>query len=636
MKFTKENKTQHKGKTLAEFLAPSAVSVFSSHIQMGGLLARTLFVSTYPRYVRTSWFSPIINMDRQFDVSIFIHPLNTVEILKKLRSQLGKVEAQIMEEQSAGKVRNPKLETAAGDIEQLRDQLQQGNEKFFEFGIYITFYAKTEAELGEIENTIKGVLDAQLVYTKRATFRMDEGFMSTLPLGNDKLQIHTSANTEPISSLFPFVSYDLTTNTGLLYGINLHNNSLVLYDRFDLENANAVIFGKSGGGKSYAVKLEILRNMVFGTQVFVIDPENEYSFLSSSIGGSSINISLASSDHINPFDVPMPAPGETFEEVLRSHIANLVGFFKLALGGLSPEEEATVDEGIRQTYASKDITGTSSPESVDPPTLSDFQEILGGMTGTESVVLRLKKYSEGSFAGFLNNRTNVSLDNYVVVFSIRDMEPELRPIAMYLVLNYIWTRVRKELRKRLLVVDEAWWLLKTDFGGQFLLSIAKRARKYYLGLTTISQDIPDFLQSEYGGPILTNSSLQMLLRQSPASIEIVQQTFNLTDSEKYFLLNTQVGHGLFFAGQNHVAIRVIASYAEDQIITSDPKQLLEIQEAKRQIQQGGSQKIKSQPDVPGIPGMPNAPSQEQGQAQESDLPGQQQEQTYDFSANDLL
>ena len=578
-----DQNTKTAEKLLDELLAPTALNIASNYLEIGGKFARTLFVVNYPRYLNTNWFSPVINLDRPLDVSIYIHPEDTGTVLKKLRDRLARFEAQVMEDEASGKVRDPVMETAINDIEDLRDKLQQGTDRFFELGIYLTLYGNSVKELDESENKIKGILDAQLIYTKDATFRMKEGFFSTLPLNNDSLNVHNSLNTEPISSIFPFVSYDLTSDKGILYGINTHNNSLVLFDRFSMENANAVIFGKSGGGKSYSVKLEIMRSLMFGTQIFIIDPENEYKFLSDSVGGVSVKISIASDNHINPFDLPAPLPDETSADVLRSHILNLTGLFRLMLSNLTPEEESILDEAITQTYAIKDITFSSDYKAATPPLMSDFQNVLEGMTGTTSLVTRLKKYTEGSFSGFLNQPTNVSLDNQLVTFSIRDMEEELRPIAMYLVLNYIWTQVRTELKKRILVVDEAWWLLKYEAGGQFLLNIAKRARKYFLGLTTISQDIPDFMNSPYGKPIVTNSSIQLLLKQSPASIELVKQTFNLTDAEKFFLLESRVGHGLFFAGQNHVALRVVASYAEDQTITSDPRQILEIEEAKKEF-----------------------------------------------------
>ncbi len=569
-------------KNIDSFLAPSAFSVSPNHVQIGNQYSRTILVATYPRYLHTNWFSPIINLDRVFDISIYVSPRNTAQVLKQLRDQLARLEAEVMEESASGKVRNPILETAIQDIEALRDKLQQGTDRFFELGVYMTFYESSLKELDETESKLKGMLEYQLIFSRPATFRMSEGFMSTLPLNSDKLTVYTSLNTEPLSSTFPFVSFDLTSNSGILYGINTHNNSLVLYDRFELENANAVVFGKSGGGKSYTVKLEILRSLVFGTQVLVIDPEDEYKYLAETVGGSNIKISINSPQHLNPMDLPVPKGDEAPADVFKTHLLDLTGLLKLILGELTPEEGSILDEALIQTYAIKDITPERDFSNLPPPILSDLQSILEGLTGAESMAVRLKKYSQGTFAGFLNNPTNVSLDTRLVVFSIRDMEEELRPIAMYLILNHIWTQVRRDLKKRILVVDEAWWLMKYALGAEFLFNIAKRARKYYLGLTTISQDIPDFMATAQGKAIVTNSSMQILMKQSPAAIDVVRNTFNLTDAEKYYLLEARVGFGLFFIGQNHVGIRVVASYAEDQIITSDPRQILEVEKAKEE------------------------------------------------------
>ncbi len=521
-------------------------------------------------------------MDQELNIAFYVHPEDTVNILRKLRDKLARLQAQAIEEQEKGKVRDPVLETAILDIETLRDKLQLGFDRFFRFGLYITILGKDQKELDEVEKRIRNNLESQLIAVKPATFRMKEGFEATLPLGKDELGVTSALNTEPISSSFPFVSYDLTQDQGVLYGINTHNNSLILFDRFSLENANEVVFGTSGGGKSYAVKLEILRSILFGNQIIVIDPEHEYKHVAETLGGSFIKISIASESHLNPFDLPTPREDERPEDVFRSHVLDLTGLMKVMLGRLSPEEESILDEALIQTYATKDIYPDQGFSGKEPPLMSDFQSVLEGMAGTESLVIRIKKYSEGTFAGFLNQPTNVSLDNQLVVFSIRDMEDELKPIAMYLVLNFVWTKIRKELRQRLLIVDEAWWLMKSDAGANFLLNTAKRARKYFLGLTTISQDVPDFINSPYGKPIVTNAALQLLMKQSPAGIETVKDTFNLTEAEKIALLGTRVGHGLFFAGTNHVAIRVVASYTEDQIITSDPRQILEIQEAKRE------------------------------------------------------
>lgn len=567
---------------LSEYLAPDSFNITPSYIQVGNKFVRTIFLATYPRYLQTSWFSPVINLDKVFDVSIFILPKNTATVLKQLRDQLTRLEAQTMEESSKGKVRDPILETAIQDIETLRDRLQQGTDKFFELGVYITIYEDSIKELDETESKLRSMLEYRLIFTKAATFRMLEGFTSTMPLNEDRLNVHTSLNTEPLSSIFPFVSFNLTSDNGILYGINTYNNSLVLFDRFQMENYNAVVFGKSGGGKSYTVKLEILRSLIFGAQIMVIDPEDEYKYLAETVGGTTIKISVTSDQHINPLDLPAPKQDESPADVFRTHILDLTGLLRLMLGDITPEESALLDEALIQTYAIKDITPDSNFADATPPVLSDLQNILDGLTGAESMAVRLKKYTSGTFSGFLNMPTNVSLDNNLVVFSIRDMEEELRPIAMYSILNYIWTSVRRTQKKRLLIVDEAWWLMKYDVGADFLFNIAKRARKYYLGLITISQDVPDFLSSHKGKAIITNSSMQILMKQSPTAIDVVQQAFNLTDAEKYYLLEARIGLGLLFVGQDHIGIRVVSSYAEDQIITSDPRQILEIEKAKEE------------------------------------------------------
>ena len=383
-------------------------------------------------------------------------------------------------------------------------------------------------------------------------------------------------NTEPLSSTFPFVSFDLSSNEGVLYGINRHNNSLILFDRFSLENANEVLFAKSGSGKSYAVKLEVLRQLMTGTDVIVLDPENEYKALSNAVGGSFFNISLGSENHINPFDLATPREDEKPEDVLRSNIINLVGLMRIMLGGLSAEEDAVTDRAISETYAAKDIRVDSDPSTwtANIPLMEDLEQVLGTMEGAESLVRRLRKYTKGTYSNFFNQKTNIALDNKLIAFGIRDMEEGLRPIAMYIIMRYIWNKVRSELKKRILVIDEAWWIMQSEDGASFLYGIAKRARKYYLGVTTITQDVGDFMKSQYGRPIITNSSIQILMKQSPATIDLVKKSFNLTSQEKNLLLETEVGEGIFFAGQKHVAIKVVASPAEHEIITTSPEELL--------------------------------------------------------------
>lgn len=580
----KETKVTTGPTSLQDLIAPSAIQVSSNNVQLGEKFTRTIFVVNYPRFLNVNWLSPIINFPKAMDISMFIHPTDTGALLRKLKKKLTEVESQISLEQEKGKVRNPILETARKDIESLRDKLIQGTEKFFKFSLYITVYGNTAKELDDLEAEITSLLDARMINTKVALFQQAEGLNATFPLGEDKIFITNSMNSEPLSTSFPFVSSTLTSNSGILYGINRHNNSLVLFDRFSLENANMVIFGKAGGGKSYSTKLEVLRSLMLGTDVIIIDPENEYEYLAETVGGAYFKISLTSPHHINPFDLSLPGPEEKPEDVLRGNVIELTGLLKIILGKLTAEEESVLDKALVETYASRDITPESDFRQMTPPLLSDLKTILEGMEGGDSMARKLSKYTEGSFSGFLNEPTNIDITNRnLVVFSIRDMEEELRPVAMYVILHYIWNLIRSELKKRILIVDEAWWLMKYEEGASFLHGIAKRCRKYYLGLTTITQDIPDFMESPYGKPIITNSSIQMLFKQSPATIDVVKKTFNLTDEEKYLLLESEVGEGIFFAGLKHVAIKVVASYSEDQIITSNPEQLLEIEKAKKEL-----------------------------------------------------
>lgn len=566
-----------------DIIAPSALKIEPKQINLGEKIARTFFVISYPRYLTDNWFSPIINLDKIFDVSIFVHPIETTEILRQFQKKVAEVQSQINTRESKGLVRDPVLDTAYRDLESLRDSLQQAQEKMFDVGLYITIYADNETELFKVESEIKSILESKLVYIKPALFQQEEGFKSMLPIGNDLLGIHQKLNSEPLSSIFPFISFDLTSDKGILYGVNRHNSSLVIFDRFSLENYNSIIFAKSGSGKSFATKLEILRTLMFDTEVIVIDPEREYEYLAEAVGGRYFNISLSSDHHINPFDLPIPREDETPADVLRSNTINLVGLFRIMLGGLTPEEDGLIDRAITETYAIKDITPNSNFANIEPPLLSDFEMVLSGMEGSESVVQRLTKYTRGSWSTFLNQPSNVDINKKFIVFSVRDMEDELKPVAMYIVTHFIWNAVRKNLKKRLLVVDEAWWMMKSDDTASFLYSIAKRGRKYYLGLCTITQDVGDFMKSPYGVPIVTNSSLQLLLKQSPSSIDLLKQTFNLTDEEKYLLLESNVGEGIFFAGLKHVAIKIIASYTEEQIITSDPSQILAIKKAKSEL-----------------------------------------------------
>ena len=572
---------------LKDVIAPSALRVTPKQLSLGEKIVRSFFVISYPRFLTEGWFSPIINLDKIFDVSIFVHPIETARVLKTFQKKVAEVQSQISVREEKGLVRDPMLDIAYQDLEKLRDDLQQAQEKLFDVGLYITIYSDTEGDLDKVESEIKSILESKIVYVKPALFQQEQGFKSVMPLGNDELQVHSKLNSSPLSSLFPFTSFDLTSDKGILYGINRHNSSLVLFDRYSLENYNSITFAKSGSGKSYATKLEILRTLMFDTEVIVIDPEREYETMAQAVGGKYFNISLNSEHHINPFDLPIPRQDESAADVLRSNIINLVGLFRIMLGGLSPEEDAVVDRAITETYALKDITPDSDFANIEPPLLSDFELVLAGLQGGEGLAQKLSKYTHGTWAGFINRPSNVEIGSKFIVFSVRDMEDDLKPVAMYIITHFIWNAIRKNLKKRLLVIDEAWWMMKSEDTASFLLSLAKRGRKYYLGLATITQDVDDFLKSPYGGPIVTNSSIQILLKQSPSTIDRLQQIFNLTDEEKYLLLESGVGEGIFFVGLKHVAIKIIASYTEDQIITSDPSQLLAIKHSKDELAAAG-------------------------------------------------
>ncbi len=590
--FKKKKSLQEQEETFAsssveakDIISPSLIEVKPDYIKLGERFCKSFFIFSYPRYLSTAWLSPIINLDQPMDISFHIHPVDTGDILKKLRRKVTEVQAEIMEKEEKGLIRDPALEIAHQDLETLRERLQTAQEKMFKFGLYLTVYGNSLEEIKKVETNLRSILESRLIYIKPALYRQKEGFNSTSPYGLDEIMVHTPMNTEPLSSTFPFTSFDLSSNDGILYGINSHNNSLVLFDRFSLENANSVIFAKSGSGKSYAVKLEILRSLMLGVECIILDPENEYQTLSDAVDGSFFNMSLASPSHINPFDLPAPREDEKPEDVLRSNVINLVGLLRIMMGGLSAEEDAIIDRALTETYAAKDITPetdpTTWPEKI--PLMSDFEQVLEGMEGAESLVRRIRKFTKGTFAQFFNQPTNISMNKQFTVFGIRDMEDELRPMAMFIVMRYIWNKVRSEMKKRILVIDEAWWIMKTDDGASFLFGMCKRSRKYWLGVTTITQDVNDFMKSEYGKPIITNSSLQFLMKQSPATIEMVKKTFNLTDEEKYLLLECEVGEGILFAGQKHASMRTIASYAEDQIITTSPEELLKIRKAKEEL-----------------------------------------------------
>lgn len=563
--------------SIRDLIAPSAVKINTGNLELNTKLVRSFFVLVYSSVITMGWLEGLINADIQLDVSIFIYPRDSSEVLRELKGKVAKIQASIQLNNEEGKVRDPQLETAYRDTEGLRDAIQQGVEKFYKVGVYIQIYADTVEELEKTSQAVEGILSQQNIITKRSALQMDDGFNSCLPILKDDLDVLTNMNTAPLSACFPFISSDLSSDNGILYGINRHNRSLVIFDRFDLENANSLVFATSGAGKSYAVKLEILRSRMLGIAVIVIDPENEYKILADTLGGTYINMSLNANTRINPFDLPKALPGESNADILRSAIIDMMGLMNLMLGKLNPTEVSIMEKAISESYAKRDITPQSDFSNITPPTMSDLVEILEGIIGGESLAQRLYRYTEGTFSGLFNQTTNININSDFVVFSIRDLQESLRPIAMYILLKHVWTAIRSELKKRILAIDEAWILMQYEDSARFLYGLAKRARKYYLGITTISQDVTDFLSSPLGKPIVTNAAMKILLKQSSAAIDQVADTFALTSGEKQLLLQSEVGQGIFFAGPKHVAMQIVAFPSEHRIITTNPKDILKMQ-----------------------------------------------------------
>jgi conjugal transfer ATP-binding protein TraC len=581
------NTAYQKGITaLRDFIAPSSLEFKGKFFQLGTRYARTFYVYGYPRQVYTGWLSSMVNLDEVIDLSIVIQPVKSEVVLDNLRKKVSQLEAGIQIDSEKGKVRDPGKQAAIQDAEEMRDKLQVGEERFFRFALYFTVYGNSEEELEFISHKVESLLGQQLVYSKPASAQQEQGLNSTVPQFFDQLQIYRNMNTGAISTTFPFTSADLTQDHGILYGVNMHNSGLVIFDRFSLENGNSVVFAKSGAGKSFTVKLEALRSMMFGTEVFIIDPENEYQKMCDAVGGAYVRLSLNSATRINPFDLPQVVDTEEADNALRSNLITLHGLLRLMMGGaqvqmqggnaatmpaLSPAEEADLDAGLIETYAKAGITNDPLTHASVPPTISDLYDTLLHMGGTgPQLAQRLRKYTTGTFAGIFSQQSNVNVNNSMVVFNIRDLEDELRPVAMYIVLNYIWNKTKSDKKRRLLIVDEAWQLMKYEDSANFIFSLAKRARKYNLGLTTITQDVEDFMASRMGRAIVANASMQILLKQATSAVDVLSDVFKLTSEEKKRLSQFPVGQGLFFAGQNHVHIQVIASPTETELISTTP------------------------------------------------------------------
>lgn len=577
---------------LRDFIAPSSLELFSTHFQLGTRFARTYYVYGYPRQIYTGWLSNMVNIDEVMDMSMYVYPVESQVVLENLRKKVTQLEAGLQIDSEKGRVRDPGKQAAIIDAEEMRDKLQVGEERFFRFGLYFTIYGSSMDELEFVAHKVESMLGQQLVYSKPATSQQEQGFNSTVPQFTDQLLIRRNFNTGALSTSFPFTSADLSDDHGILYGVNMHNSGLVIFDRFSLENANSLVFAKSGAGKSFTVKLEALRSMMFGTEVFIIDPENEYQRMCDAVGGAYVRLSLNSATRINPFDIPRVIDAEEADNALRSNLITLHGLLRLMMGGasaqaagaravqiLSPVEEADLDAALIETYAKAGITNDPLTHTTQPPTISDLYDTLLHMGGTgPQLAQRLRKYTSGTFAGIFSQQSNIDINNPLVVFNIRDLEDELRPVAMYIVLNYIWNTTKTDRRKRLLIVDEAWQLMKYEDSAQFMFSLAKRARKYNLGITTITQDVEDFMGSRMGRAIVANASMQILLKQSTSAVDVLADIFKLTSEEKKRLSQFPVGQGLFFAGQNHVHIQIMASPTEQTLITTNPDQLKQLEQ----------------------------------------------------------
>jgi conjugal transfer ATP-binding protein TraC len=575
---------------LRDFVAPSSLEFSNTHFQIGTRYARTYYVYGYPRQVYTGWIGSMINLDEVMDMSLYVYPVESQVVLENLRKKVTNLEAGIQIDADKGHVRDPGKQAAIEDAEEMRDKLQVGEERFFRFGFYFTLYAGSMDELDFVANKVESMLGQQLIYSKAATSQQEQGLNSTVPQMVDQLQVRRNMNTGALSTSFPFTSADLSQDNGILYGINMHNSGLVIFDRFSLENGNSVVFAKSGAGKSFTVKLEALRSMMFGTEIFIIDPENEYQRMCDAVGGAYVRLSLNSATRINPFDLPKVVDAEEADNALRSNLITLHGLLRLMMGGaqaqmqagtsgaitpaLAPSEEADLDAALIETYARAGITNDPLTHTALTPTIIDLYDTLLHMGGTgPQLAQRLRKYTSGTFAGIFSQQSNIDINNPMVVFNLRDLEDELRPVAMYIVLNYIWNKTKTDQRKRILIVDEAWQLMKYEDSANFLFSLAKRARKYNLGITTISQDVEDFMGSRLGRAIVANASMQFLLKQSPTAVDVLSDVFKLTSEEHKRLSQFPVGQGLFFAGQSHVHLQVVASPTETSLITTNPDQI---------------------------------------------------------------
>jgi len=562
---------------IKDTISPAFMQVFPNKLKVNNTFTKTFFVYAYPNFLEWNWLSPIINWDIKFDMSLFVYPIDGAFIQKYLKKRLTQLHSERSINAEKWLLNDPAIEAQIQDVEELRYKLTRWEEKYFHFWLYITVYADSEEKLNKVWKDIETILAGRNVLQKQSYLRSEQWFITTGPFCKDELGVYRNMSTGWLSTTFPFSSSTLTHDDGILYWINTHNNSLIIFDRFKTENANMTVFAKSGWWKSFAVKLEILRSLMLGTDVIVIDPENEYLPLMDQVWWSYLDVSLNSDQRINPFDLPLwlkdhdEKPGD----LLRSAIIDLLWLMNLMLGKMTVIEESIMEKAIITVYSLKWIT--LEDDSIvwkDIPVMKDLQDVLDTMDWWSNLVKRMEKFTTGIFSGIFSNKTNVDLTEWLQVFSVRDLDDMLRPIAMYVILNHIWNKVRSSNKKRMLVIDEAWNVMQHEDSAKFLFGLVKRARKYNLWITTITQDVEDFVNSAYGKPILTNSSVQLLLKQSSASIDVLENIYKLTGQEKHILLNAAVWQWLFFAGTEHVWIQVVASFYEEQVVSNNPNQKL--------------------------------------------------------------
>ena len=581
--------------SVQDIIAPSAIEVDFSHIKIDDVYIRTLFVTGYPRYVSANWLSPLINFNHSLDISMFVYPTDSKDTLEGLRHRIAEMEAEINTDIERGRIPQAATEAGLEDAKVLQSQLVKGAERFFQFSLYISISAESEKELNTTTAQVQSMLASLLIISKTSSLSMEEAFKTTLPYCKDKLLLTRNMDTTALSTTFPFTSSELSDNQGVLYGVNAHNESLVIFDRFSLENANMLILATSGAGKSFAVKLEILRSLMFDCPIIILDPENEYEMVTKSVGGNYLSFSTSSSHKINPFQIARPK--ESTEDEIGYKYLFLMSLLKIMIGEMNPIEEATLNRALVLTYRQKGITEDPSTHVLEPPRMEDLYRALIGMEEAVSKTLsaRLERYVMGGVKGIFDQQSNIDINAPVTVFTLRDTADEIRPIVMFMILDFVWNQVRKDLRKRLLVVDEAWYLMRYEDSAKILQGFVKRARKYYFGVSIISQNVDDFLGSPYGKAIITNSALKLLLKQSSAAINQIAEVFYLSQGEKQLLLSAGVGEGIFFAGMNHVAIKIIASADEHALATSKPAEILE---RKKQADLQAAAEVASQTTTP--------------------------------------